>query len=473
MRWPRARTQVARGASIDVSGAVGVNVAMASNNVLINAQGNEQRDAPGNRDSKALNNADLWVDRRDLVRVAAGTNGYPTDRWYTGGGLLEVSGYLNTSGHGIGEWAAQGGTVAFKGGELVTQAGSSLNVSGGTFDVQTGMIRQSWLSGKDGQLYKLSTAPGDMLYSGLYRGFESLHKALGRGDDRKFCQPPDRPRANAWKTAISWAVTPAASSSAPVPAVLEGGIESSVFQGERQKAARDATLDSYRQSQLAAPRKGELLLGQIVPVFDAASAQLRNNPTALLQSLHVGTAGASGVPTPGLLDAMPESLVGKAFLDAGWLNAQQLGGFKAYATGDIAIDAAVQVAPGGEIALHAPEVQVNAGLSARGGSIVLGDIVNKLASGGNGWLDSVIAPAPQGHAAGIKVARGVTLDTRGLWSQLQLDPADVLRLAVRQWRQGIVCSAAAPSPWLPASVIDTSSGAAMLANGKPAGRARR
>ena len=40
------RTQVARGASIDVSGAVGVNVAMASNNVLINAQGNEQRDAP-------------------------------------------------------------------------------------------------------------------------------------------------------------------------------------------------------------------------------------------------------------------------------------------------------------------------------------------------------------------------------------------------------------------------------------------
>ncbi|MEG0886277.1 MAG: anion permease, partial [Janthinobacterium sp.] len=67
---------------------------------------------------------------------------------------------------------------------------------------------------------------------------------------------------------------------------------------------------------------------------------------------------------------MPESLVGKAFLDAGWLNAQQLGGFKAYATGDIAIDAAVQVAPGGEIALHAPEVQVNAGLSARGGGIV-------------------------------------------------------------------------------------------------------
>ncbi len=458
------RTQVARGASIDVSGAVGVNVAMASNNVLINVQGNEQRDAPGNRDSKALNNTDLWVDRRDLVRVAAGTNGYPTDRWYTGGGLLEVSGYLNTGGHGIGEWAAQGGTVAFKGGELVTQAGSSLNVSGGTFDVQTGMIRQSWLSGKDGQLYKLSTAPGDMLYSGLYRGFESQHKRWGDGATENFANPLIGARErleNGYTVGRDAGRVIVGTGSS----VLEGGIESSVFQGERQKAARDATLDSYRQSQLAAPRKGELLLGQIVPVFDAASAQLRDNPTALLQSLHVGMAGASGVAAPGLPDAMPESLVGKAFLDAGWLNAQQLGGFKAYATGDIAIDAAVQVAPGGEIALHAPEVQVNAGLSARGGSIVLGDIVNKLASGGNGWLDTIVAPAPQGHAAGIQVAPGVTLDTRGLWSQLQLDPADISGLPyVNGGKVSLLSSGAVTLA--AGSVIDTSSGAAMLANGK-------
>ncbi|MDN2700292.1 filamentous hemagglutinin family protein [Janthinobacterium sp. SUN073] len=458
------RTQVARGASIDVSGAVGVNVAMASNNVLINVQGNEQRDAPGNRDSKVLNNTDLWVDRRDLVRVAAGTNGYPTDRWYTGGGLLEVSGYLNTGGHGIGEWAAQGGTVAFKGAELVTQAGSSLNVSGGTFDVQTGMIRQSWLSGKDGQLYKLSTAPGDMLYSGLYRGFESQHKRWGDGATENFATPLIGARErleNGYIVGRDAGHVIVGTGSA----VLEGGIESSVFQGERQKAARDATLDSYRQSQLAGPRHGQLLLGQIVPVFDAASTQLRDNPTALLQSLHVGMAGTGGVPAPGLLDAMPESLVGKAFLDAGWLNAQQLGGFKAYAKGGIVIDAAVQVAPGGEIALHAPDIAVNAGLSARGGSIALGDIVNKLASGGNGWIDTIIAPAPKGQTAGIKVASGVTLDTRGLWSQLQLDPADISGLpyvnggTVSLVGSGAVTLAAG-------SVIDTSSGAATLANGK-------
>ena len=118
---------MARDAAIDVSGAVGVKVDMSSNNVLINVQGNEQRDAPGNRDAKYLNNSDVWVDRRDLVLVPAGTNGYATDRWYTAGGLLEVGGYLNTSGHGIGEWVAQGGTVGFGGGEVVTQAGSRIN----------------------------------------------------------------------------------------------------------------------------------------------------------------------------------------------------------------------------------------------------------------------------------------------------------------------------------------------------------
>ncbi|MGX9785537.1 filamentous haemagglutinin family protein [Janthinobacterium lividum] len=457
------RTQVARGASIDVSGAVGVNVAMASNNVLINAQGNEQRDAPGNRDSKALNSTDLWVDRRDLVRVAAGTNGYPTDRWYTGGGLLEVSGYLNTSGHGIGEWAAQGGTVAFQGGELVTQAGSLLNVSGGTFDVQTGMIRQSWLSGKDGQLYRLSTAPGDVLYTGVYQGYAAHHQRWGAETTENFANPligAQQRLENGYTVGRDAGRVVVGTTSA----VLEGAIESGVFQGERQQDARDATLDGYRQSQLAAARNGQLVLGQLAPVYDAASAQLRDNPAALLQAIHIGTGGASAGD---LLreDALPENLVGKTYLDAGWLNAQHLGGIKAYAGSAIEVDAAVQVTPGGEIALHAPQVKVNAGLTARGGSIALGDIVSKLSNGTSNWVDTTVATPAAGAKVGIDVTAGVTLDTRGLWSQLKLDPGNTSGLpyvnggAVALVSSGTVNLAAG-------SAIDTSSGAAVLADGK-------
>ena len=147
------RALVRDGARIDVGGAVGVIVSMESNNLKINLQGNEQRDAPVNRDSKLLNNSEVWLDRRDLVRLAAGSGGNDADRWYTAGGLLEVGGYLGTLGVPVSHWLAQGGVVRFDGAEVVTQAGSAINLSGGTLDVQSGEIRQSWLRGEDGRLY--------------------------------------------------------------------------------------------------------------------------------------------------------------------------------------------------------------------------------------------------------------------------------------------------------------------------------
>ena len=88
---------------------------MASNSVKINVQGNELRDAPNNRDAAKLFNGELWVDRRSLIPVAAGVGGHEGERRYTAGGLLEVGGYLANLGHGIGEWAAQGGTVTLGG----------------------------------------------------------------------------------------------------------------------------------------------------------------------------------------------------------------------------------------------------------------------------------------------------------------------------------------------------------------------
>ncbi|MCH3833909.1 hypothetical protein LZB52_09370, partial [Campylobacter jejuni] len=84
-----------------------------------------------------------------------------------------------TSRHGIGEWAAVGGTVTVEGGELVTRQGSLINISGGTLDVAGGYIKQSWVRGDDGRLYEVSRAPGDLLYKGLYRGYEDTHGRWG------------------------------------------------------------------------------------------------------------------------------------------------------------------------------------------------------------------------------------------------------------------------------------------------------
>ena len=113
-------------------------------------------------------------------------NGYQSERWYTAG-LLEVGGYLATSGARAGEWLAQGGTATFTGGELVTRAGSDINLSGHAGRAGR-YIRQSWLRGADGRLYELSRAPGDLLTPACTRA-SSRARALGRAGHAHLLQP--------------------------------------------------------------------------------------------------------------------------------------------------------------------------------------------------------------------------------------------------------------------------------------------
>ncbi|WP_215407126.1 filamentous haemagglutinin family protein [Janthinobacterium sp. JC611] len=458
------RSHVARDAAIDVSGAVGVKVDMSSNNVLINVQGNEQRDAPGSRDAKYLNNSDVWVDRRDLVLVPAGTNGYATDRWYTAGGLLEVSGYLNTSGHGIGEWAAQGGTVGFGGGEVVTQAGSRINIAGGSLDVQTGMVKQTWLKGADGAMYKLSTAPGDNLYTGLYRGYESTHARWGANTTETYANALIGPRERlengytVGRDAGRLIVSTGA-------AVLEGDIDTSVFQGERQQRKRDDGVDGYKQAQTSAARAGQLIVGKMTPVFDTKTGQLRDSPQAVLDKVQIGK--VAGIADGQLLDAaLPAARSQTLQLDADWLNGLELGALNIYAYDKLDVNADVRVADGGDIALHATDVALKANVSARGGSIAAGDIVSRyLANAGAVWAEGKLVPdiRPTG-TAGVRVAPGVRLDARGVWSNLELDPGAVAGLPYVNGGK-VSLKSSGGIDLTRGSVIDVSSGAALMGNG--------
>ncbi|MBF3233330.1 hypothetical protein HKW85_36540, partial [Pseudomonas aeruginosa] len=242
------RSLLRDGAQVDVAGAVGVKVAMESNNIQINVQGNEQRDAPVNRDGGGLASNDVWVDARELVLVPAGTNGYATDRWYTAGGLLELGGYLGTRNHSAGEWMAQGGTLTFTGGELVSQPGSTVNLSGGSLDVQGGLIRQTWLKGSDGRLYEISRAPGDLLYEGIYRGYEDSSPRWGQ--TRYFYNPLIAPQSR-YESGYMVGRDAGRLVVGTASAVLEGDLLGKVFQGERQVRAPQPGADGYQQAQNA------------------------------------------------------------------------------------------------------------------------------------------------------------------------------------------------------------------------------
>ncbi|WP_434580935.1 filamentous haemagglutinin family protein [Pseudomonas sp. Z1-6] len=448
------RSLVRDGAVIDVSGATGVKVAMEANSIKVNIQGNEQRDAAGNRDEGALNNNDVWVDTRELVFVPAGTNGYATDRWYTAGGLLEVSGYLGTQGHSAAEWMAQGGTVSFTGNDLVTQAGSQINMSGGTLDVQSGTIKQTWLRGADGRLYELNSAPGDRLYTGLYKGYEDHTQRWGQTNYYYNPLIAPRSRQEAGYTIGRDAGTLVIGTR---NAVLEGTLASDTFQGDRQTRAAQAGLDGYQQSQKAVARGGQLVVGAYVPFYvkESGTVEYALGATAdTLKNVVIGK-GAAGVANGiDLGSALPTDRQGRLYLDSNQLSGFKLGAIKVAASEGINVEGALQVAPAGTISLFGPKVAVNADITAHGGVIQVGrDFVQ------------VDGSMPVAGASSITVGKGVRLDASGLWSNLQLDPADISALPYQNG--GSIALKTGGALVLGAgSVLDVSSGAALLNSGK-------
>ncbi|WP_238889764.1 filamentous hemagglutinin family protein [Achromobacter insuavis] len=460
------RTLLNDGALLDVAGAVGVKVTMESNNLKVNIQGNELRDAPVNRDGKTLNNGDVWVDRRALVQVAKGVNGYERERWYTAGGLLEVGGYLGTSGHGIGEWAAIGGTVTVEGGELVARQGSVINISGGTLDVAAGYIKQSWVRGDDGRLYEVSRAPGDLLYKGLYRGFEDTHARWGQNATRYFYNALLAPRERyedgytAGRDAGRLVIGTGA-------AVVEGSIVGEAFQGERQTRARQTVeaglrqQTGYQQSQLARAQAGQLLIGRYVVNPGANGAAWGYDLAAATRQILF----AGGVPplaaTLGLDDALPAARRDAVWLDAAALSGLALGQITAVASGDVTVRQGLSVAPGGLIELYAPNVSIQGDLTARGGRVAAGNVLQGVER------ENVLAPDAN-RSALVEVTPGAKIDVSGLWANLRLAPEAADVMALRNGGQialrgtGAVVVAAG-------SQLDARSGAVLDVKGKLTG----
>ena len=459
------RSLVRDGSIIDVSGAVGVKVAMEANSIKVNVQGNELRDASGNRDAGNLSSSDVWVDVRDLVYVPAGIDGYPTARWYTAGGLLEVSGYLGTQGHGVGEWMAQGGTLTFTGKDVVTQKGAQINLSGGTLDVQSGYIKQTWLMGSDGRLYDLSSAPGDLLYSGIYKGFADTSARWGQTD--YYYNPLIAPRQ---RYELGYTVGRDAGNLviSTSSAVLEGQVIGDVYQGPQQNQAANPTLDGYQQSRTAVARRAQLIAGTYTPIYDPIAGVVNYNLGASLNQVSFTadpTAVAAGVD---LSSVVPASRQGTLVLDTNLLNGFQLGSIKVAAKQQIEVDNHLSVANGGSITLYGPQITVNADLTAHGGTLQLGNVLNQIDPNASFKLQDTVITPPSGSQASVTVAEGVKLNAAGLWTNQLLDSSDDRNLPYVN--AGQVSLRSSGDVTLKAgSLIDVSSGAALLANGKTLG----
>ncbi|MFJ3047946.1 filamentous hemagglutinin family protein [Herbaspirillum chlorophenolicum] len=442
------RTFVAGRAGLDVSGAIGVNVAMESNNVLVNVQGNELRDSPGNRDAGSLFNSNIWVDRRGLILVPGGTGGYAGDRWYAAGGLLEVSGYLNNQGHSIGEWAAPGGTLTLGGNEVIAQQGSVINLSGGSLDVQTGMISQTWLKGSDGKLYRADQAPAGMTYTGVYKGFEDKHERWGEKSTSYYYNPLIAARQRLENGYTVGRDGGKLIISAPT-AAMEGELITTVFNGERQIKTRDALDDAYKQAQTAVASNGRLAVGR----YGAGSGAGMFNSDVRLGEVSKVTEGMS------VDAALSPMRSGTVWFDSAYLNALQLGGLEIATSDTITIERALTLANGGKLDFIAPVVDIKADIAARSGSISVNNTFS--ATAGRGVSQTLL----KNGSSSIILHEGVTLDARGLWVNTALNEADSGKLAYLNG--GSVRLQSTNNVLLEKdSIIDVSSGAAVLPKGK-------
>lgn len=448
------RIQVDDGAVIDVSGLQDVSLPMADNIIEVNIQGNELRDDPNNRDSGALASDNVYVNAEDLTLVPAGTGGYASDRYYTAGGLLEVSGYMGTTGHTIQEWEAVGGSITLSANEVVAQSGSTFNISGGSLQYQAGYLPQSYVIATTGQIYNVNNAPADLTYLGVYNGFTQDHAHWGvsqsYGSDLVAPSEIYEQGYTVGRDAGSLVLSTPTS-------VFEGNIVAGVTTGYGQTSSRPSGVsDPYTLPQDVAPLAGTLAIGQY-GAYGLAGAY----DTDVVFGDVAPIASGVGVGT-----ALPSERTGTAWFDAAQINAEGLGGLNIVTGGDVTVAAPLALAPGAQVSLVAPDISVDADIVAPSGQVTLTNLMHVQLAQNQNVQWSALTDA--GGSASVAIQDGATVDLAGLWVNALQTPADAAKLAFIDGGD-LTVSTTGSVTLAAGGAIDVSSGGAILQSGATQG----
>ncbi|XHR27958.1 MAG: filamentous hemagglutinin family protein [Chthoniobacteraceae bacterium] len=441
------------GATLDVSGVSNVTLAMSANNIMVNVQGNELRDSPLNRDSDVLKNTDVWINISDLTYVPAGTGDYTSDRYYTAGGLLEVSGYLSNIGHTIGEWASVGGSITLSANEVVAQAGSTFDISGGSVHYDSGTLKSTRLLGSDGNYYSIEDAPSTLTFTIANNAFIVDHEKWGIQESYS---SPLSDRSTIYTKVDGYTIGKDAGSlilSTPT-AIFEGTIKADVVNGATQTNARSSDItDGYKVPSNTRAQAGSLVLGR----YDF---KVGNNAPYAVDVKIGDVADITG--NLGTGDALPEDRTGTAWFNATRLNEAGLGGLTLETTGSITIESDLTLSPGGALVMIAPTIDIAANITARSGSI-----------SATNWFEShttdvtaALLDADGGSL--ITLREDVTLDLRGLWVNTALNADDASQLGLINGGE-VYLATTHDLTLKEGSLIDVSSGAASLPDGKTSG----
>jgi filamentous hemagglutinin len=184
-----SRIYIGEQAYLSVAGLQDILVTMESNVVTGDVRINELRDSPLYRESW-LRGKSVSVDKR--VSGLFGDGPMAGVQWvegapgkWVGTPLADFSGWIGVGKTTLGELSTKAGAIQLKSnGDIITRAGSLLDVSGGSVRYQDGWITTTKLVGADGRIYDIGNAMPDQLYVGFAGSFSRTHSVQGKIDTR-------------------------------------------------------------------------------------------------------------------------------------------------------------------------------------------------------------------------------------------------------------------------------------------------
>ena len=207
------------------------------------------------------------------------------------------------------------------------------------------------------------------------------------------------------------------------------------------------------------------MVGNDVRYYDTASRQIYSQLGATGDTVAEVVLGAGRERVADGLDlgaALPQENKGKLFLDANQLNGFSLGRLRVAAGRSITVDAALRGADGGEITLYAPDVDVKANLTSRGGLIQAGNVLYQPLPGRAArGLGTGPGRQPEGAAARLArhAGRARRLGQSAAGRRRPGRPAGARRRRIALRGTGDVAVDAG-------SVLDVTAGASLVSDGK-------
>ncbi|MEN8514462.1 filamentous haemagglutinin family protein [Burkholderia sp. RS02] len=167
------RIYVDSGATIDVSGLANVEVPIAQTLVTVERIGqNELADSPLLRNGFLLGYKNLVFDSTLTGTRSDGVS-------WVGSPILNLSGYVNLIPRTVDQLLTNGGSITLSGNEVMTSAGSSMNLNGGYVHYDGGMVNTTRLVDANGAIVPIDKASPYDTYVGVAGQFIESHPRWG------------------------------------------------------------------------------------------------------------------------------------------------------------------------------------------------------------------------------------------------------------------------------------------------------